>query len=294
MFAFNRISEKKGYFNKDLWNSMLSIMETAIKNADRNGGLIVTYEKITKRDGEVAKVEVQPLDISNDIYLIGKDQMKEKRSERIEFVLLFTEVSVSFSLKDLDELTEVRSLDIASVWSQVEMKFKDQGKRNLYAGTGDIKYGKANIHDISGYHKELDNIELSAGVGLGFYRDRFVPDLGFRIAVNMPDRLGKPRLQFGLLYTQHYFFNEVNEGEFNLDINGFLSGFTSLKGIGDYELGLAVGGLIHREGNFYRGKTYKFSVYTQKNESKISFTPELIFTNNFKEIIPAIRFGLSF
>lgn len=293
-FAFNRISRKEEYFNNDLWKSTLSVMETAIRNTDLDPGLLVTYRKVAKSEGEVAKVEVKPLAEFNDVYLIGKGEMIQKRADRTEFQLLFDQVTVGFSINELTELEEVKNLDIESVWSQIDSKFENQGKRNLYQGTGKIKYGKADIYAINGSNRGLDNLELSAGVGLGFYRDRFVPDLSFKLAIHMPNRLGNPKLQFGLLYTQHYFFQEQAEGDFNLDINGFLSGFAALKSVGNYEIGVAMGALIHREGSFYNGGTYKLSLYTQKNESKISFTPELIFTDDFKEVIPALKFGLSF
>ena len=294
IFSFNRMSRKKEYLTDDLWKSTVNIMETAVNNTELDGGLVVTYRKVEEGEEEVAKVEVSKLERPNDIYVIGGDEVVQKNADRIEFRMHYEQLTISFSVNQLAELGEIKALEIESVWSQIEMKFEDKGRRNLYSGTGEIKYGKANISQIEGNNHGVDNIELSAGVGLGFYRDRWVPDIGFKMAFNMPDRLGNPQLQFGALYTQHYFFREEAEGDFNLDVNGFLSGFISHQFLPKYELGLAFGALIHRDGDFYQGGTYKFSIYTQKNESKISFTPEIIFTNDFKDAFPAIKFGLSF
>lgn len=293
-FSFNRISRKKDYLTNDLWNSTLSLMETAATNSDLEGGLMVRYRKEMQAGEEVAKVEVSRLEKDNDIYVIDRDQMTEKKSDRVEFWMLYDQVAISFSINDLSNLEDVKSLDIESVWSQIGMKFENQGKRNLYRGIGEIKYGKANIEKIEANNSRLDNIELSAGVGLGFYRDRWVPDITGKVAFNLLDRLGNKRLQFGLLFTEHYFFKEVENEGFDLELNSFLSAFGSLKSLGDYELGLGIGTLIYRQGDFYKGSTYKFSLYTQKDHSKITFTPELIITNDFKDVFPAIKFGLSF
>lgn len=294
IFSFYRMSDKKAYLTDDLWRSILSVMESAVESSDHQDGIIVTY-KTTERNGEeIAQVMVDPLSSKADRYLIGKEGMVEILSNRIDFVIYQKKVSISFSLNDLSDLAEIKELSVESVWAQIENKLENEGKRNLYTGTGAFKYGNANILKTNGAPAKMDGLELSAGIGIGFYRDRFVPDIGFKLAVNFPDRLGNNDLQFGFLYTQQYFFSQNAEQEFDVDINGFLSGFFSKEFSENYKIGVGAGALIQQNGDFYQGNTYKFSLYTERRDSKINFTPELIFTDDFKQVIPALKFGLSF
>jgi hypothetical protein len=294
VFSFFRMSEKEAYMTNDLWQSILSVMESAVESSPKQEGVIVSYRKVKKGEEEVAKVEVDELKSNADIFLIDNEGMKEIHSDRIDFVIYQPKMTITFSLEELSDLEEVKELSVASVWDQIAQKFENAGKRNLYFGEGTFKFGKANLKAITGTPGGLDQLELSAGVGIGFYRDRFVPDLNFKLAVNFPDRLGNTDLQFGLLYTQQYFFEENVQQEFDVDVNGFLTGFFSIEFSKNYKIGAGVGALIRQEGSFYQGDTYKFSLYTEKRDSKINFTPELIFTDNFKQLIPALKFGLTF
>lgn len=294
-FSFYRMSDKTEYLTDDLWKSILAIMESAVESSPNQEGIEVTYQKVKQgEEEEVAKVTVKELEDNADVFLIGKEGMREIHSDRIDFVIYLSKASIAFSLDDLDDLDEIKDLSVESVWDQVSQKFENEGKRNLYFGEGTFKYGKANLKGITGTPGGVDQLELSIGIGMGFYRDRFVPDIGFKIAVNFPDRLGNKDLQFGLLYTQQYFFEKNAQQEYEVDTNGFLSGFFSIDFSGNYKIGAGVGALIEQNGDFYQENTYKFSMYTEKKDSKISFTPELIFTDNFKQIIPALKFGLSF
>jgi hypothetical protein len=294
VFSFYRMSDKKVYLNDDLWKSILNIMESAVESSPNQEGIQVSYQEIEKEKGEEAKVIVDKLDSEEDIFLIGKEGMKEIHSDRIDFAIYQPNLSITFSLDDLSDLEEIKELSVESVWDQVNQKFVNEGTRNLYTGQGVFKYGKANLEPTVGSPIKLDNLELSAGIGIGYYRDRFVPDIGFKIAVNFPDRLGNDDMEFGFLYTQQYFFSPNTEQGFDLDINGFLTGFFSKEFSENYKMGIGAGMLIQQNGDFYQGNTYKFSMYTEKRDSKINFTPELIFTDNFKQVIPALKFGLSF
>lgn len=294
IFSFYRMSDKKSYLTDDLWNSILNIMESAAESSDYEMGIAVTYKKV-ERDGESkAQVMVEPLKSKADTYLIGNDGMVEILANRIDFVIYQPKMSIAFSLNDLSDLEEFKELSIESVWDQIESKFENEGKRNLYTGTGAFKYGNANILKTNGAPAAVDGLEISAGIGFGFYRDRFAPDLNFRLAVNFPDRLGNEDLKFGFIYSQQYFYQEQPEGDFNLDVNDFLSGFVSSKIGSDREIGIALGMLVRRSGDFYEGNTFKVTGFNRSTKSRINFSPELIFTDDFKKLIPALKFGLSF
>lgn len=294
IFSFERMSTKKSYLSNMLWKSILNVMETAVKRNDLEEGIQVTYQTVIVGESEQAKVEVTEIETEKSTFLIGGDETREYLSSRIEFLIIQPELLVSFSLNQLDELEEVKNLNIESVWTQVENKYEEQGNKNLYFGTGEVRYGEAFIKQIKANKKRLDNLEITiVGVGLGYYRDRFVPDIGTKLAINMYDRLGGDWMQFGAMYTQQYFFSRTETSDFDLDINGWLTGFWKMN-LGKQTFGVGIGGLIHREGDFYQGSTWKLSLYNQGENSRLTFSPEVVFTNDFKQAFPALRFGLSF
>ena len=291
-FLFNRMSSNEKYFTSELWKSVISVMETAIQRSENQQGIRVHYEVSAD---ENAQITVQPLEPSSDVFLIQKEGMKEILSTRVEFLVVQPEVAVSFAVNDGAELTEVKELDIESVWSQIEEKFDDHGKVNLYNGVGSIKYGTAKVSKIDVWKPQLDHLEITfIGIGLGYYRDQFIPDIGSRLTMKMYDRLGEEWMDFGVLYTQQYIYSREGENDFNMDLNGWLTGFWKIYAPNEYEFGIGLGGLIHRQGSFYENGTYKLSLFGSGAKSKISYSPELIFTDDFKEFFPAIRIGLSF
>ncbi|MEM6816608.1 MAG: hypothetical protein AAF600_19835 [Bacteroidota bacterium] len=294
IFLFNRMSRKSDYFSSDLWKSMLSVMETAVERSEIQEGIQILYEV---SGNEEAKITISELEPVKSIFLIQKDGIKETLLSRIEFLIVQPHVAVSFSIYNSKELNKIKELNVASVWSGITDKSIHKRKESLYLGKGKVKYNEATIDKIEVNKQKLDFMEISAGVGLGYYRDRFVPDWGSKLAFQMHDRLGNKWLEFGFLYTQQYFFERDTENDYDLDLNGFLTGFWKIHA-GGMEYGIGIGSIIHREGDFYEGDTWKLTLhglYGQKKKSlKFTYTPELIFTNDFKQVFPALRIGLSF
>ncbi len=295
LFMFNRLGRDKQYFNTELWKSMLGVMETAIERSTVTNGVLVTYHNNGDGENEAVKITIKELENPENTFIIGKDEIKEKLASRIEFLIIQPKVAVSFSISNSSDLEEIKAIDVETIWTQIQTKFDDHGKNNLYRGTGDIKYGTVTIDGISAYRKRLDNLELTfVGVGLGFYRDRFVPDIGSKVAFKMHNRHGKEWIDFGVLYTNQFFYSRDEAGDFNLSPNGWLTVFTKFHAPSGDKFGLGVGGLIHRKGDFYNGSTYKVSVYGKEAGTRFTFSPEFVFTDNFKDFFPALRIGLSF
>lgn len=294
VFAFDRISNKSEYYTNELWKSTLSVMETAAINSSIQSGKLVAYQKIQKSNEEVAKVAVTPLP-TKETYLIGVDGIEEFDLDRTEFNLIGKDLFVSFSLNDLNQIEQIKEIKIETLWQQISQKYTNEGSNNLYGGKGKFSYGNAQVNELDVLDTRLDNIEITfIGIGLGYYRDRFVPDLGSKLAFNIHDRLGNDWIQFGFLYTQQHFFSkDETTSDYSLDINGWLSGYGKLN-FGKTKLGVGVGSLIHREGGFFQGSTWKLSIYADDNDSNFTFSPELIFTDDFKSVFPALRVGLSF
>jgi len=292
-FAMNRMYYKGDYLSNDVWKSALGVMETAVMSSEIEGGKKVSYKKFKELQEDKVKVKVTSLP-SEDILIIDKEGTTQYSSDRIAFQISIPMLEVTFQVNDLDLLESVKDLNIESLWKEINEKFEDQGRRNLYEGSGEFKYNNASISKIDGFSSRPESIEFSAGIGLGYYRDRFVPDFGFKMGLNLFDRLGNEYIEFGFLYQQQYFYSEDLEGDFNLDTNGFLSGFLNFEGFENSEYGIAIGAKIHGEGDFYKGQTWKLSAFGQKRGSGFTYTPEIMFTNDFKDIFPAFRLGFTF
>lgn len=295
IFSFDRISRKESYFSSELWQSMLNVMMTAVEKSDKSTGVLVKYQKSIVEEEESVKVTAADLSLSENIFLVERDGIKEKLASRVEFLVLLPQVAISFFINNPEELEAYKTLNIESVWKQIDTKYSNEGKVNLYKGEGSIKYGEALINKIEASNPMPDQLELTLlGIGLGYYRDRFVPDLGSRLNITMHNRLGEEWMEFGVLYTQQHFFERGNEGNLEHNLNGFLTGYWKLHIGSESELGIGVGSLIHRQGDFYQGSTWKLSIIGEQRESNISISPEIVFTNDFNQIFPVLRLGLSF
>ncbi|MEQ6167837.1 hypothetical protein AAOE16_11650 [Ekhidna sp. MALMAid0563] len=291
--AFYRASSGDSYMTDQLWNSILSVMETAAQSSDYDGGVIVSYRNVEHFGEEAAKVQIIPIEENSDVFLIGKDEMKEYRSDRYEFELYQPKVAISFTLNDLDDLDLIKKVSVEAIWKGINQKQEEiDFRRTTYDIFGELKFGQLKVKKIDkGTPKDF--IEFSAGVGLGYYADRFVPDISYDVSFRFQDRFGKPSTKFGLLYTQHYFVSRGEENDLNIDLNGFLSGYFAINTSTEKEYGVGFGYLINQNGDFYKGHTYKMTIYNRRS-SKTNLTPELIFTDGFKKAFPALRFGLTF
>ena len=291
--AMKEMRKKSVGFDDNIWGSILGAMESSILTSGLNGGMGVTYQKVIVGDEEKAKIEVKTFDQESDVFWIEKEGMRHYTSDRIEFLIVFPEITISFTLNDLEDIQQLKNLSIESLWVELEKKEEElKPKRVLYQAKGEVNYGILRINDIKRGDRK-DNLELGAGLGLGYYRDQFVPDVSYKASFNFLDPFDNVKYQFGLLYTQHYVLTREAEGEYDLSLNGFLNAFWVKHFSKDYSYGLGFGYLIHKQGNFFKGNTYKISFYT-RGSSRTSFTPELVFTDGFRQAFPALRFGVTF
>ncbi|SNS97861.1 hypothetical protein SAMN05421640_1865 [Ekhidna lutea] len=291
IFAFNQMSREEKYLSNELWNSILSVMETSLGRSLYDEGVEVTY--IKNEDAIEARITITPFESKSDVFVIGKEGISEQLSDRIVFTIKLDKVAISFFVDDVSELDHLKSQNIESLWSEIKSSKKEfKYRRSQYQAEGIAKYGDFKINKISS-DNPVDFVELGIGVGLGYYADRFAPDISYDISFRFHNRFGKPSTKFGLLYTQHYFVSRNEESEFDIDLNGFLSGYFAINTSSEKEYGIGFGYLINQNGSFYKGDTFKMTVYNRKS-SKTSLSPEIIFTDGFKKAFPALRFGLTF
>jgi hypothetical protein len=290
--AFQEIRLVTADLDDQLWKSILNSMETAVLNAEESEGIRVTYQTTTILGEEQAQIRVSPLD-GSDIFRISDKGLTHLEADRIEFQIIKDKVSLFFYLDQLQELEAIKALNVDQFWEELSLK-KDEMKTKhvLYQAKGEVRNGLLNVTELKNTNK-TDRIELGVGIGIGFYRERFVPDITVDAAFLLDDRFGNPLIKAGLQMQQQHFFSENEDGSFRLDENVFLSGFFSKELLGVHEIGFGIGFLVGREGNFYQGTTMKFTL-TNKSKSGARFTPELIITDDFRQAIPAISLGFAF
>ncbi|WP_420316662.1 hypothetical protein [Ekhidna sp.] len=293
LFAFDKMSNDEQYLTNELWLSILNVMESSVKESQHDEGVEVRYIQYKDEEIEEARITVTPLLSKADLFVIGKEGIRQQLSDRFEFQIILPKVSISFFVDDLSQLEHFKNQNLESLWKEIESNKEEFiYKRSLYQAEGQSKYGNFNIDKIT-TDNPVDFIELSVGVGLGYYADRFVPDISYDVSFRFTNRLGKPSTKFGLLYTQHYFVSRNEEKEFDVDLNGFLSGYFAINTSTEKEYGIGFGYLINQNGDFYKGDTFKMTIYNRKS-SKTNLSPEIIFTDGFKKAFPALRFGLTF
>jgi len=96
----------------------------------------------------------------------------------------------------------------------------------------------------------------------------------------------------------HYFFDRNVDKSYNMNVNTFVTAFYkknfSKSTLKDRWAGIGVGYLVKKSGGYFGENTMKVGLLLNAHQSAIDIIPELIITDNFKTVIPSIRFGLTF
>ncbi|GAB3894719.1 hypothetical protein GCM10028803_10110 [Larkinella knui] len=141
--------------------------------------------------------------------------------------------------------------------------------------------------------------QLAFEFGAGLVRNTIAPTVDASIRFGFRNKMNnnvERRLWLG--YTPYYFFEKADKG-FTMNANGFAYvafGENVREGIGtrpettsfgpsNFKVG--VGYLVHRKGDIFTGTTMKLLISSVIHE-RMTIQPEIIFTNNFKQIFPGL------
>jgi hypothetical protein len=150
--------------------------------------------------------------------------------------------------------------------------------------------------DVTNYNDKF-MIELNMGVGL--VRNTLAPmaEMGlsiysFRRSVNTRDfQESEIKTAVSLSITPYFFFDRSEAGEHLVKDNWFINlsmgGATSFNGLKTPLLTGGIGYLLIPRGDVFTGATFK-AFLNLKIKNSISICPEIISTNNFKQIFPGI------
>lgn len=141
-----------------------------------------------------------------------------------------------------------------------------------------------------------DQIELSGSVNASLIRNTLVPSIDLVLGVSLARKTVLKHM-FNFDFSMNYIFNKIPEGGYNTDINTFMGGSwyinTSSHRDNPKWYGLGVGYLVWRNGDFFDKDTWRLTLGARFGKH-YSVMPELYFGNNFKNVMPGLKFRFSF
>lgn len=187
--------------------------------------------------------------------------------------------------QDLDKIVE-------NAWQEMGKDAKNRVSLNFYYDHDGEKI-LGNTKEIKSYHKPMDQIELTGGVGVALDQHILVPDLNAKIAFTFAKK-GIYKSKYTISGQWKYYFDENNQGETEININPFLNvGYEhnfSKNPNAPRWFGLEVGYLLKQRGDHYNDNTFRLAV-TMGLPSKFVISPELYIG---EDIYPGIRLVYGF
>lgn len=217
-------------------------------------------------------------------------ELEDKRT--MFFILDSLAVLRTLAGRDLDALVPEAGREISAFLATRAKKdlFPYKG---FYSATFDREAEAARQLGMSthaAFHTN-DYLRLNILIGAGLIRDKLVPEIGAEAAFVFGNRRF-----FGLNTTMHYFFDRRENGSYGMAINTFVTvEYGQSFNRGKLWQKFGAGYLVGRQGNYFSENTFKasLSLGTKKHEG-LHLIPELIFTDNFKSVFPALRVGIGF
>jgi hypothetical protein len=143
--------------------------------------------------------------------------------------------------------------------------------------------------------RNMDQLEIGGGTGIGFYKGRFLPALEGKLGLVFGDK--------GIL-KRHYFVNFelmydfIQEGEKTVSKTGLFMdagykyNFTKNPDKANW-YGFSVGYLVKKNAAVFDDHTWRLSVYRNISRN-IELVPQIYFPNNFSELFPGLKVNISF
>lgn len=131
-----------------------------------------------------------------------------------------------------------------------------------------------------------------ANVGMGLVRNTFAPvgEIGMEFSISGKRQYdNKYHSTSILMYHSAYFFFEQNtNGDYLAKDNWFLNLEYEQDDRDYFVSGFGLGYLYGRRGDYFKGTTMKAFLNVNLHKHGITLCPELIITDNFKQVIPGI------
>jgi len=236
----------------------------------------------------------------------GYNENIPQTSNDTTIIELQNKSKVVFITESTEELKRIEVISIDSLLKQINNYIKSEVNTDKFASDTTIVI-KTNNNEIikpeysetgqccktrSDSCKSKDQIFLMGGIGMGLVRNTFAPNFEGTIGLKLGDNIFK-----GVI-SSYYMFDKKANGDYKTNNNIFLGieyGITNKnksKEAFSYFSHVGASYLIHSEGDYFKGNTFKFYFGLSKN-GMISINPEIIVEDNFRNAFPgiSIRFG---
>ena len=149
-----------------------------------------------------------------------------------------------------------------------------------------IKYSPG--HKVE-YLSDRDYADVALNCGAGLVRNNITPYGEAGIFLMNSGRKGRDASHpFLHLSTSAYFlFNQDSKGNYLVNDNWFLNASIG-EATNTSTLSMGAGYLYYSKGNYFTGTTLKVFIDIKLVKNGLTITPELISTNNFKQIFPGL------
>ena len=220
-------------------------------------------------------------------YLI---ENKEIRLDKLKNECFFTRSNFTMSIK-FKELSYFLLTDIQMYINTALEKLTSERRFSYLKEFNFDEFGKSKSNVITTYGKPMDILELNLGVGLNYIKGNALGDINASISFIFQKK--------GILKTNYYvsinsiFNNNIDKFERYDFLNlGFKYNFSKQRNKDNW-LGVELGYIIGREGNYFDKNTFKIGTNWNIHK-KITIAPTIYFTDFFKTPYPSVRIGFSF
>ena len=156
------------------------------------------------------------------------------------------------------------------------------------------EFGQFRSFELPTHH-----VAAYGNIGAGLVRNTLSPDGEFGITYINYYRRGESRsYEFNTLFaSSNFFFDKMADGGYSVSDNWFLnieSGSSydeEMLGVKIRGFSVGAGYLVRENGNYFKGTTMKVFA-SVRLMSGLRICPELIATNNFKQIFPGLTFKI--
>lgn len=152
----------------------------------------------------------------------------------------------------------------------------------------------------SDYVKEYDQLNLMLATGGSLIRHQFVPDWSLNLGLVFA-RKGVLKNNYYANWNMLYFFDQQADASYKMATNGFLAlGYKynmSSKKDAPQWIGADLAYLVKRDGDYFGKNTFRLGLNWNIGSEwifNLSVSPQLYFSDGFKEVFPAIRVGIGF
>lgn len=199
------------------------------------------------------------------------------------------------NLEDLDYISsEMFAAKADSASAYLAGEYGKRERKRIH-GWLDLRDETVKAHFSNINNQNMDQIEISGGIGSGWIKNTFVSDINVRLGL-MFGKKGAYKNKYSIDWNMMYDFSGSNENKF-FELNHFVSlawetNFSNSPDESQW-YGLSVGYLVKRNNDFFKKNTFKVGVNKKINDTFI-IKPELYFNDFLKNVYPGIRLSVAF